>query len=165
MEKQIIFVMGVSGSGKTTIGKLVAEKLTIPFFDADDFHPKENVEKMSSGKPLNDEDRAPWLDNLNELAKEQLTQEGAVITCSALKEKYRTRLERDLVFPPRWIFLHGDFEVILERINQREGHYMPASLLQSQFDDLEIPENAYEVDIDQTPDEILVQVLTHLKNI
>lgn len=158
----IIFIMGVSGSGKSTIGELLATKLELPFFDADDFHPIENVAKMKAGNPLNDKDRAPWLDNLNELAKEQLGKKGAIITCSALKEKYRIRLEKGLLVVPEWVFLNGDFEMILKRINQREGHYMPASLLQSQFDALEIPANAFEVDIALPPTIIVENILLKL---
>lgn len=155
--------MGVSGSGKSTIAELLSNKLNLPFFDADDFHPKENVEKMKSGKPLNDEDRAPWLDNLNELAKIKESTTGAIITCSALKEKYRKRLEKGMQAELTWIFLNGDFELILNRINQRKGHYMPASLLQSQFDALEIPQNAIEVDIALSPDSIIEKILFNLE--
>ncbi len=162
MKNEIIFIMGVSGSGKSTIGELLAKKLDLPFFDADDFHPIENVEKMKAGNPLNDEDRAPWLDNLNELAKQQLKQKGAIITCSALKEKYRISLEKGLTTLPKWIFLNGDFEMILARINQRENHYMPAFLLQSQFDALEIPANAFTVDIALQPTEIVENILSKL---
>ena len=157
--QQIIFIMGVSGSGKTTIGQLLAAEKDLPFFDADDFHPKENVEKMKAGKPLNDNDRAPWLDRLNELAKEQLIHKGAVITCSALKEQYRIRLEQGLSVKPKWVFLNGDFELILARINQRANHYMPASLLQSQFDALEIPEDAIKIDITGQPEAIVQSIL------
>jgi len=159
---QIIFIMGVSGSGKTTIGQLLAKEKGIPFFDADDFHPIANVEKMKAGNPLNDEDRAPWLDRLNELAKRELQKKGAVITCSALKASYRERLEVGLVNAPKWIFLNGKFETILDRMNQRAGHYMPASLLQSQFDALELPKNAFSVDIEQQPKEIIYQILGEL---
>ncbi len=158
----IIFIMGVSGSGKTTIGQLLAKEKGIPFFDADDFHPIANVEKMKAGNPLNDEDRAPWLDRLNELAKEEVQKKGAVITCSALKAKYRERLAKGLTNPPKWVFLDGKFETILNRINQRAGHYMPASLLQSQFDALELPKNAFSVDVEQTPEEIIYQILGEL---
>lgn len=154
--------MGVSGSGKSTIGELLAKKLSIPFFDADDFHPKENVEKMKAGNPLNDKDRAPWLDNLNQLAKKELAKKGAVITCSALKAKYRVQLEKGLSISPKWIFLNGDFEMILQRMNQREDHYMPASLLQSQFEALEIPANAFEVDISLSPIKIIENILPRL---
>lgn len=154
--------MGVSGSGKSTIGELLAKKLDLPFFDADDFHPIENVAKMKAGNPLNDEDRAPWLDNLNQLAKKELAKKGAIITCSALKQKYRISLENGLQSSPEWIFLNGDFELILKRMNQREGHYMPASLLQSQFDALEIPANAFEVDIALPPTVIIARILSKL---
>ena len=154
--------MGVSGSGKTTIGQLLATKMNLPFFDADDFHPIENVEKMKAGKPLNDTDRAPWLDRLNELAKEQLTKKGAIVTCSALKEQYRIRLEEGLPKSPEWVFLNGDFQTILDRVNQRANHYMPPSLLQSQFDALEIPKNAFEVDIASTPTKIVECILSEL---
>lgn len=159
---KIIFIMGVSGSGKTTIGQLLAKEIAAPFFDADDFHPIENVEKMKAGNPLNDQDRGPWLTNLNKLAKIQLTQKGAVITCSALKAKYRARLAEGLPNVITWIFLNGKFETILARMNQREGHYMPASLLQSQFDALEVPNNAFEVDIEQKPSEIITQILERM---
>lgn len=159
---QIIFIMGVSGSGKTTIGQLLAKEKGVPFFDADDFHPIANVKKMKAGNPLNDEDRAPWLDRLNELAQTELKKKGAVITCSALKASYRVRLEEGLPNPPQWVFLNGKFETILKRINQRAGHYMPASLLQSQFDALELPKDAFSVDIEQTPEEIIYQILDEL---
>lgn len=159
MEQQIIFVMGVSGSGKSTIGQLVAKEKDIPFFDADDFHPKDNVEKMKSGKPLNDNDRAPWLDRLNELAIAEQAKKGAVITCSALKEAYRVRLGKGVQPMPKWVFLDGDFDLILNRINQRKGHYMPASLLQSQFDALELPKEAIKIDINRKPMDIVQSIL------
>ena len=154
--------MGVSGSGKTTIGQLLGKELKVPFYDADDFHPSENVEKMKAGIPLNDEDRAPWLDRLNDLAQQELSKKGAIITCSALKEKYRIRLEKDLISSPIWIFLKGDFDTILQRMNQRSGHYMPASLLQSQFDALEIPQKALTVDIEKSPEKIVQQIIESL---
>lgn len=160
--QKIIFVMGVSGSGKTTIGQMLAREMNVPFFDADDFHPPANVDKMSRGEPLNDEDRAPWLDNLNELAKVQSEEKGAIITCSALKAKYRRRLEQGLTASLHWVFLDGDFDLLLSRMNQREDHFMPASLLQSQFDTLEVPKSAIKVDVAQSPEEIISELLPQL---
>ena len=154
--------MGVSGSGKTSISKLLAQTIALPFFDADDFHPPSNIEKMQAGMPLDDNDRAPWLANLNQLAKEQLVEKGAVITCSALKEKYRKQLREGLTIPPIFVFLNGTFELLWERISQREDHFMPASLLQSQLDTLEIPDDALEVDIANSPKIIVHQIMKQL---
>jgi carbohydrate kinase (thermoresistant glucokinase family) len=153
MTNRIIYIMGVSGSGKTTVGKLLAHKIHIPFFDADDLHPQANKEKMRSGQALNDEDRKDWLQNIHELAIEQMQLNGAVIACSALKEKYRAVLGAGV--EPLWIFLQGSYEMIFERMNNRQGHYMPASLLQSQFDHLEIPGDAVTISIEKEPEEIV----------
>jgi 6-phosphogluconate dehydrogenase len=154
--------MGVSGCGKSTIGKLLAENLSIPFFDADDYHSKENIAKMASGKPLNNEDRAGWLSSLNQLAKEQLKQKGAIIACSALKENYRNILNNDIETSTKWVYLAGDFKEIKARIEQRENHYMAAGLLQSQFDILEEPKEAIKININLSPEEILEHLKTQL---
>jgi len=154
MTKRIIYIMGVSGSGKTTIGKLLSQKIAIPFFDADDLHSLANKEKMRSGQALNDEDRQDWLRNIHELAIKQMRSNGAIIACSALKEKYRAVLSAG-IDKPVWIFLQGSYEMIFERMNKRKDHYMPASLLQSQFDNLEIPNNAITIDIKKGPEEIV----------
>ena len=159
-EAKILYVMGVSGSGKSTIGKLLAEELDIPFFDGDDYHPEANIQKMSEGKPLNDEDRQGWLERLNELAKENTTN-GAVIVCSALKKKYRRLLESGLN-NARFVFLNGSFELISKRLKNRDGHFMPTDLLKSQFDTLEEPENAINVSIDQTPKAIVSDIVEKL---
>ncbi|MBC2840758.1 gluconokinase [Robiginitalea sp. SC105] len=138
---KILFVMGVSASGKSTLAEALAADLGRPYFDADDFHPPANIEKMSAGHPLDDSDRKGWLDSLNALARAECNKNGAVITCSALKEKYRQRLVRGLA--PKeveWVVLTGSIEDIGERIRKRTGHYMPPSLLQSQFADLEVPQ-------------------------
>jgi len=151
--------MGVSGSGKTTIGQLLAEQLKLPFYDADDFHPKENIQKMKSGHALNDEDRQPWLERLSDLAQKEIQNKGAVITCSALKEKYRIVLNQTIEKQVHWIFLDGSFETILERVNNRPGHFMPPELLQSQFDALERPKNAITFSILAPPYQIVEKII------
>ncbi|GIZ10439.1 decarboxylating NADP(+)-dependent phosphogluconate dehydrogenase [Flavobacterium sp. UMI-01] len=155
----VIFIMGVSGCGKSSIGQLLSQRLKIPFFDGDDFHPQSNIDKMSSGKPLNDEDRHEWLVTLNELAKQQLPKNSCVIACSALKKKYRDLLSTEIKNQVKWVHLSGSFNQIIERINRRENHFMPADLLQSQFDALEIPEHALEVNISMQPEEIVNKIV------
>jgi carbohydrate kinase (thermoresistant glucokinase family) len=161
MEKRIVYIMGVSGSGKTTIGELLAEKTGIPFFDADDFHSQANKEKMKTGHPLTDEDRKDWLQKINKLAIEQLKKNGAIIACSALKEEYRQTLCKGIE-KPLWVFLNGSYKVIYERIKNRKGHYMPASLLQSQFESLEIPVGAFTINIEKEPGEIVALICKQL---
>lgn len=153
LSKNIIFVIGVSGSGKSLIGKMLAEELSLPFLDADDFHTEESKFKMSNGIPLNDEDRYPWLIKLNEYAK--YNADGCVIACSALKEKYRKTLSRDIEAKVQWVYLNGDYEALYRRIKARSDHYMKAEMLQSQFDDLEEPKNAINVDIALAPKTII----------
>ena len=101
--KSVIFIIGVSGSGKSTIGKLLAQDLSIPFFDGDDFHPDANIKKMSNGQPLNDKDRQSWLESLNHLAKKQFIKNSCVIACSALKQKYRDTLSSGISAETKWI--------------------------------------------------------------
>lgn len=143
----IVLVMGVSGSGKTTIGEALARELHWIYLDADDFHPQANIDKMAAGIPLGDADRWPWLDKINEklvaMEKQQLS---VVVGCSALKRAYRERLARGLK-DFRVVYLKGEFELIEQRVTGRTHRYMPASLLQSQFDTLEPPEDAIEVDV------------------
>lgn len=134
--KKVIFIIGVSGSGKSTIGKLLAEQLNIPFLDGDDFHPESNIEKMSNGQALNDTDRQGWLEVLNDLAKKQLVKSSCIIVCSALKQKYRETLSLDIIKNTKWVYLSGSFNQILERVNNRKGHFMPSQLLKSQFETL-----------------------------
>lgn len=160
---RIFFIMGVSGVGKTTIGKLLAQKLSLPFFDGDDFHPEQNISKMANGQSLNDEDREEWLKKLNELAKGQLERAGCVIACSALKEKYRSLLENGLNLSVHWIYLEGSYELVSNRLQSRKGHFMPANLLQSQFDILEKPKNALTFNIKNTPKSI-VEMVEHNLN-
>jgi carbohydrate kinase (thermoresistant glucokinase family) len=156
-----IIVMGVSGCGKTTLGEALAAHLHWPFFDADDFHPPENVAKMRAGEPLTDADRAPWLLCLSNLLQ---ANPHAVLACSALKERYREVLKTDLP-NLRFVHPHGAFDVIAARIEARSketGHYMPASLLQSQFEALEPCADALVVDIEMARQERVAFVLDAL---
>ena len=142
----IVVVMGVSGAGKTTVGNALAETLGWEFLDADEYHPESNVAKMAAGTPLTDTDRWPWLDRLNrELRARDANGVDAVLACSALKEAYRARLMAGLR-TTRLVFLRGDFDSIRARMQARKHKYMPASLLQSQFDTLEPPARALEID-------------------
>jgi gluconokinase len=153
---QVFVLMGVSGSGKTTVGQALARELDCPFYDGDDFHPPENVAKMSNGTPLTDGDRRPWLERLHVLIAGHLERgETAVLACSALKRKYREQLgsgSDGVVL----IYLKGSFDLIWQRMQHREGHYMKAEMLQSQFDTLEEPSpaEAHVVLIDQKVDAI-----------
>jgi 6-phosphogluconate dehydrogenase len=158
---RIIYIMGVSGSGKTTISKLLSQKTEIPFFDGDDFHPPVNKEKMKSGQPLNDHDRKEWLREINKMAKEQVKLKGAVIACSALKEKYRSILSEGMA-EPVWIFLKGSYEQVYERMKKRNDHYMPVQLLSTQFESLEIPAKAFSIDIKNEPEDIVAKIYQHL---
>ena len=139
----IVVVMGVSGAGKSTIGKLLAERLGVPFLDADEYHPPENVAKMAAGTPLNDADRWPWLELLN---GKLIEQKNAVLACSALKEVYRQRLSQGIA-DCRFVYLRGSLELIRSRLAERKHRYMPASLLESQFATIEPPSDAIAIDI------------------
>lgn len=154
----VIIVMGVSGCGKTTVGQLLADELEIPFYDADDFHPPENVEKMRSGEPLTDAERHPWLERLSREIKAWNHRGDAVLACSALRESYRQVLNPDGE-QALFIWLHGPEEVIRKRLEKRDGHYMPPDLLRSQFETLETPDNAIAVSVEQSPEEIVKQLL------
>ncbi len=156
----IIIVMGVSGCGKSTIGKLVGEKLNIPFFDGDDFHPQSNIDKMANGFPLNDSDRKPWLEILANNAANWEKDKGAVIACSALKESYREILNSKAK-KVKWVYLSGSFDLILNRMNARKGHFMKAEMLQSQFDTLEIPTYGLTIDISKEIEKIVADIVNN----
>jgi gluconokinase len=155
----IVVVMGVSGSGKSTVGLPLAERLGYPFFDADEFHPPENVAKMAAGTPLTDADRWPWLALLNGKMKEQ---KNAVLACSALKQSYRDALTTGLK-DCRFVHLRGSLELIRARLADRKHRYMPASLLESQFATLEPPAAALAVDIAQPPEHCVEQIAAALR--
>jgi len=160
-------VMGVSGCGKTTVGRLLARELGCEFLDADDFHPEANVAKMAKGVALTDDDRWPWLDAIVAAMHERAARRArAVIACSALKEAYRDRLCRgmDAVDEVRIVYLKGDTATIAPRLASRSDHYMPASLLDSQFAALEEPGNAIVVDIRQPTDEQVRQIAAALQS-
>lgn len=159
MPNKIIIIMGVSGSGKTTIGKMLAAKTGYGFYDADSFHPQDNIDKMKAGIPLTDEDRRPWLHSMNRFASEKTTTGNIILTCSALKESYRQQLCKGIEQNCRWIFLKGDYDTVWQRLQNRTEHYMPASLLQSQFDVLEEPKEVIVADITQKPEAIVEQII------
>ena len=162
MAKAII-LMGVSGSGKTSVGKGLSEALGWPFYDGDDFHPQENVDKMAQGIPLNDEDRQPWLERLHSLISEHLeTDRSLIVASSALKAKYREVLRGDLQSSVLFVHLAGSFELIQSRMENRSGHYMKAEMLRSQFRDLETPDDALTVSIDQPVGAIVDQIIDEL---
>src|SRR5438132_841873 len=158
----IIILMGVSGSGKTTIGERLAQALSWPFYDGDQFHPPANVAKMQQGIPLTDEDRWPWLQALR-MHIETCIHQGvsAVLTCSALKQAYRKQLIIDEA-EVNLVYLKGDYDLIHERLAQRQGHFMPPGLLASQFAALEEPEQAIVVDIGPPPETIVALIRQQL---
>jgi gluconokinase len=159
---RIILIMGVSGSGKTTIGRRVAAALGWPYFEADDFHSVANKEKMAQGIPLNDADREPWLATIRAKMDEcRAAGQSAVFTCSALKEKYRAALLTpgdDTLL----VYLRGSFETIQARVAQRQGHYMKAGLVESQFEALEEPKDAFTLDVTLAPEEIVQAILARV---
>ena len=155
--------MGVTGCGKTTVGAMLAEVCVWDFHDADDFHPAENVAKMKSGAPLNDEDRWPWLERLNTfLLDSERRGKSLVLACSALKQVYRDRLARGCA-AARFVFLDGDKELIRARLLARQGHYMNPTLLDSQFAILERPQEALRLDVAESPAELVRSIRKRLE--
>ena len=146
----IIVLMGVTGSGKTTVGRLLAGDLGWAYLDADDFHSEQNIRKMKSGTPLNDDDRRPWLESLRETIQDYLSRnENAVLACSALRESYREFLLLDERV--KFVYLKGDYRMIQERLAERRGHYMDPALLDSQFETLEEPTESLRIDASSDP--------------
>ncbi|MEQ9404319.1 MAG: gluconokinase [Cyclobacteriaceae bacterium] len=152
---KVVFVMGVSGAGKSTVGKLLAKEMSLPFFDGDDFHSKESVKKMTMGIPLTDDDRRNWLNDLNQLARREKQIGGCIIACSALKREYRNKLSEGIEQQTRWVYLNGTYDQIRERLKKRENHFMSEKLLKTQFDALEEPEQAIDIDIELAPNDII----------
>jgi len=164
----IIIIFGVSGAGKTTVGKLLARELGWRLIEADDFHPAANIEKMRSGHPLTDDDRWPWLERLRDQIRQSLAAgENAVLACSALKRAYRDRLQASEHV--KFVFLRGDYALVEKQLHSRRGHFMNPDLLQSQFDDLEEPEpdeHVLTIEVGHTPEEIVDRIKSklHLAN-
>ena len=161
-----IVVMGVSGAGKSTVGRLIAARLGCPFRDADSFHPPANIEKMRRGEPLSDADRWPWLRAIADwIERQRDAGTTGVVTCSALKRAYRDVVTANQAADVRLVYLKGDFALIEGRLKARTGHFMPAALLQSQFDALEQPaaeERAIVASIDATPDAIADRIVREI---
>jgi gluconokinase len=160
----IVVLMGVSGSGKTTIGTLLAERVGAVFADADDYHPLANKQKMAAGHPLDDEDRQPWLEVLNRLLREWFAEgKSGVLACSALKESYRTTLQAGM---PKgavsFVVLEASKEMLAARLAERKHEFMSAKLLESQLATLEMPSDAVQVVNDRSPTETVDQILTQI---
>jgi gluconokinase len=163
MKTCFVIVMGVAGSGKTTIGQALAQQLGWDFYDADAFHPAENITKMASGIPLDDSDRAPWLASLQVLIAASLKENRpAVLACSALKEGYRQKLfegNKDVLI----VYLRGSYDLIWSRISARRDHYMKPQMLKSQFEVLEEPTDVFTIDISLSVEKIVQKILEHME--
>jgi len=157
----LIVIMGVAGSGKTAVAEALATALDWPWYDADHYHPPANIEKMSKGAPLTDDDREAWLEALATVLREHAAnRESAVLACSALKQRYRDRLHVDPAV--RFVYLHGDYDLIMARLMERPGHFMKPEMLASQFAALEPPQDAVVIDIRAPLVEIVAEIRSRL---
>lgn len=165
VQPQALVLMGVAGSGKTAVGQILSKRLNLPFFDGDNYHPPGNIGKMAAGIPLDDQDRIPWLANLHDIISEHLRAgKSVILACSALKQTYRNQLAEGnpgVVF----IYLKGDFDLIYQRMQKRQEHYMKPGMLRSQFEALEEPDGALIVDIDQNIEAISEEILSRLRRV
>jgi len=153
----IVVIMGVTGSGKTTVGTVLAQQLGWEFADADDFHPSANVAKMKAGIPLDDADRAPWLASLRQVIEQWIAKrQNVVLACSALKKNYRDELAVDREV--RFVYLKGSYDLIYQRLKQRHGHFASEKILAGQFADLQEPDDTLTVKIDQPVEEIVAEI-------
>lgn len=155
--------MGVAGSGKSTVGCRLSTRTGIPFCDGDDFHPKTNIEKMSNGQALTDADRAGWLEAIRLFVLKKIMVSHLIIACSALKECYRQQLMQEMEGRCDWVVLTGSYELLLERLTARKGHFMPPTLLLSQLDTLELPSYGFNIEINQPVEAIVDQVVGWLE--
>ncbi|CAB9495257.1 MULTISPECIES: gluconokinase [Alteromonas] len=151
----LIVVAGVSGTGKSTVGKALAGHYSLPFFDGDDFHSKANIEKMKRGKALNDEDRFPWLEALSNLLIEHEKAGGAVLACSALKEAYRNILSANKTLPVHWIVLTGSEALLASRLSSRNDHFFDPKLLRSQLNTFQLPYYGKHIDVAMPVEEVV----------
>lgn len=163
-----VYILGVSGTGKTSVGQALAQRLQLPYLEGDDFHPDENVAKMRSGVPLNDQDRWPWLTAIANSARRHLQADsGVVVACSGLKKTYRDYLREKTNSKGTMVLLTGSRELLMQRHSRRTGHFMPPSLLDSQLATLELPvpqEDVIEVDIQASVDDIVETIITALQD-